>query len=222
MASTLINYLIKYAANIELEVVEPDEDDKDTEENHEDILNIWAKINLNEISAKTDTGTEKVEMSATEFVANGEEPISEVHDETVSEVVELSEEIENIIPDVIVETHFSAPQVVVIPDEDTSPKLMLTKGTKRAAPIEFHFPNGSILTKDDLDKLDPKVMSNDGWLNDNLIETLSPLLVKNLKGIKLSDYNFLFCRVVSLIFSEKKCDFIKNKFRKIQVYSWLS
>ena len=117
---TLSNYLIKYAANIELDVVEPDENDEDTEENPEEDLNIWAKINLNEISEKTDNGTEEVEMSAAEFAANGEELVSELHDETVSEVVEFNEEIENTSPDVIVETQFSAPQLVVIPDEDTS------------------------------------------------------------------------------------------------------
>ena len=71
-------------------------------------------------------------------------------------------------------------------------------------------------------KLNGQKMSNDVWLNDNLIETLSPLLVKSLKGIKLSDCNFLCCIVVISIFSEKKCNFIKIKFRKNQVYSWLS
>ena len=98
--------------------------------------------------------------------------------------------IEEITSDVIVETHLSAPIVVVVHDEDTTPKLLLIKSNKRAAPIEFHYPNGSIITKKDLDELDPKVMSNDGWSNDNLIEILSPLLVKNIKGIKLSDCFF--------------------------------
>ena len=58
-------------------------------------------------------------MSAPEFEANGEEPVWEVHDETVLEAIVLSGEIENTNPDVIVETQFSAPQVEVFSDEDT-------------------------------------------------------------------------------------------------------
>ena len=84
----------------------------------------------------------------------------------------------------------------------------------------YNYPNGITLIKSDVDRLSSNKTGVDAWLNDNLIDVLPTLLIKNVKGIKLSDCVIANCSATKNIFIDegdtsryfKKLKFNDNKF----------
>ena len=165
------DYIRKYAAKVELNVVEEEEHDNESCESKSsneawqfEIMEDTNQINF--LTAAANISINSIDSNDSSEVV---ESIGSIDSEETNDSNDTNDSI----------TVQSLPE-----DSCTTRKYLIKINSKnQTAPSAqkfFYYANNAKLSQDDLDRIDPKILNDNGWLNDNLMETLGSLLLKKI------------------------------------------